>query len=470
MARKQTRPLPSSGVKLDGGISSPSKSEHPGSGMGIIYGIAWGFRIGSNYSPVGIYVGLTTGSAEDRFRGHLKKAKKLNYSIGKVNGKKRSVITGTSQKDKLTDDDEHETRLFHTALRTSMGPTSKNVNPSKEYRFLTVLAEVNLFDMGATERYFIKKHNSFSKSFQGKSYTEIIDQYQNRSKIGFNSTIGNSEGSIMKSGRGVDGYLLTQAAVKFIEGGRGSIQSPRLPSLRSKIKLPLSKDLAINVRQVLEYFAPEGRGYKNHLEKNLVPTAGVETIDQLGKPKSLVRNDSSTSIDKIKEYLNTMGYFYNEGTTTINQGARSPLVELFVKDAPEITAVVSKENKSAFASLLKSNKFAEEGILILQLITSGNSKLAQVKLKELMKRHPGIFYSKTFNTFQKTLRQEFNDPDFTLPPEFINKMQSKSVNAFLNDLEVNNYIKEKGFTEEQINKAKEKTNRKVGLVEPIKFT
>lgn len=469
MARKQTRPLPSGGLKLDGGISSPSISEHPASGMGVIYGISWGFRIGSTYSPVGIYVGLTTGSAEDRFRGHLKKAKKLRYSVGTINGKRRSIIEGAAPTDKQKDDDEHETRLFHTALRTAMGRSAKNISPSKEYRYLTVLAEVNLFDMGATERYFIKKYNSFNKSFEGKSYTEIIDQYQNRSKLGFNSTIGNSEGSIMKSGIGVDGFLLTQAAVKFIENGRGSIQSPRLPSLRSKIKLPLSKDLAVNIRQVLEYFAPEARGYKNHLEKNLVPTANVDIIDQLGAPANLVRNDSSTSMDKIREYLNTMGYFYNAGTTTINQGARAPLVELFVRDAPEIKAVLSKENKPAFAQLLRSNKLAQEGILVLRLATSGKTDLAKEELKKIMLRHPGIFFQKAFNTIQKTLRQVFNDPDLTIPPDFVNKMQNKSIKSFLDDLEIRNFIKSRGYTEEQINKAREGSNRKLGLEEPIKF-
>jgi hypothetical protein len=79
-----------------------------------------------------VLIGSSLGLTRVKILRPLKKAKKLNYSIGTVNGKKRSVITGTSQKDKLIDDDEHETRLFHTALRTSMGPTSKNISPSKE--------------------------------------------------------------------------------------------------------------------------------------------------------------------------------------------------------------------------------------------------------------------------------------------------------------------------------------------------
>jgi len=298
----------------------------PQFGKGLIYSIQWGFRLdkSTNYAARGEYVGLTANSAQERFMSHMAKVKSLSYS-------RKGIIKGAGK----TDGANRMPRLFYVAFRTSIGRKSY-ISPNKAYRFISVLEEVNLFDLANSEIQNISKLQTYDQSITSKSYSrysDIIEEVKGRvgTTIGFNSSRGGEGNKLVKGSATPDEVVM--AAFYFITEGRGTE-----PGMRAEVGI-LGINLADDINAVFKYFknknsyeklnarkpthnknknAPsEKTSLEKHLDKlglSYVRTGDGKVKGEISKKTQVINaflrvstgaelNLSSFSIDKFISYL-----------------------------------------------------------------------------------------------------------------------------------------------------------------------
>jgi hypothetical protein len=389
----------------------------PERGKGIIYSIEWGFRIdkSNNYSVTGEYVGLTSNSASERFFTHMQSAKRLSYGYGVIDGKKASIIGGST---KEADDETSQPKLFYIPFRTAMGPNAKNINPNQTYKYLSVIDHVNLFDLAYTEYINItqrrKTYNPSDGGYAG--YADLVRRAANSGggKIGFNSSTGGEGNKINKGGMGYAALTdreMIMAAFYFITEGRGS------GSLRGKVGITGSL-LADDIARVFLYFKDKAEGYEKMgnqaktIVGNLVKVNGepkkilIKRIDALGI--QYFKTTGGGKISKKERLINTV-IKYGTGAGSEVSISRWD-IQNFVNAADEITDYVDQKR----------------GINLLVFDVddprSQRKIIKSIKDQTFMIKNLGIRIG--LGLLVKKIRKELNQPGFKLPPEIFKAVDS----------------------------------------------
>lgn len=450
------------------GASGFSISNRPDRGKGIIYSIQWGFNVGNNYATTGEYVGLSTNSAKERFITHMEAAKAYSYGYAKnADGRVRSFIGRGGKK---TDGDRIPPKLFYTAAKTAMGPTNKSIDPTKAYRFVTVLAHVNLFDLGATERAAIKMRKTFDTRFVGKAYDDIISQFAINSgasqKLGFNSTEGNAEGSKIKSRQDLTQRDLVAAAAYFIDEGRGSNKSVPygLPSLRSQAEIK-GIDLVDDIRNTFKYFLGLLKSKPEQIDK----AGAIDNLIGVGKSKKDGSKTNAIGAKTVQSELNKLGFNYKSGQLKISDKERAINIMINLSGTRKNQPLgLSKANIKDIVALFDSEEFTTnpKSNLVIELLTSGNKKdIAKAKtiIKGILKNEiKDIYIKKAIYAIQATMRKITGDKDFEIPDSVFEKAKKDGLENFIRNLNNNETLKR--LTGSDILEKEQKRNmKKYGL-------
>lgn len=432
-----------------------SIANRPDRGKGLIYSIQWGFNVGNKYAARGEYVGLTTQSARERFYTHMKAAGKLAYNYTDIDGQRRSSI---SISDAKTDGDQKSPRLFYTAMRTAMGPSKKNIGPMQAYRFITVIAHVNLFDLAATERAAISARRTFETSFTGKSYTDIINDYGIKSggpqKLGFNSSPGFGEGSKIKTRRDLKRTDLVAAASYFIDEGRGSGRAPYgLGSLRPEIGIK-GADLVGDILNIFRYFGgalpnkPDpideaGPNTKNLLIKGVGRTQIEEELKKLG-----IRYSNLGQVE-VSEKEKAVNILINHSAA----GNRSPLN-------------VSRDNLKQLVDFLDSPKFKENpnAKLIISLLGTSKKNITKAGriIKNLIKENKiPLFHDQAVYAIESGIRKMKGNENFKMPSEAFELANKIGIEKFVRDMLDHPFLK--AINEDQLKRQQKTSMKKYGL-------
>jgi hypothetical protein len=382
----------------------------PERGKGIIYSIEWGFRVdkGNNYSVTGEYVGLTSNSAAERFFSHMQSAKRLKYGYGVIDGKKASIIGGSTTK---ADDSASQPKLFYIPFRTAMGPTAKDIHPNETYKYLSVIDHVNLFDLAYTEHINItqrrKTYNSSDGGYSG--YADLVRRAANTGggKIGFNSSTGGEGNKINKGGMGYAALTnreIIMAAFYFITEGRGSGGG----SLRNKVGITGSL-LADDISRVLLYFRDKAIGYEkmgtqaSKIANNLVKINGepkknlIRIIDELGI--QYFKTTGGGKVSKKEKLINTV-IKYGTGAGSEVSISRWD-IQNFINAADKIKGLVNQNKGINLLVFDVDDKRSEKKIIRL------------IKDQKFMIKNLGV--SIGLGLLQERIRKELKQPDFIIP-------------------------------------------------------
>jgi len=437
------------------GSANFSISNRPDRGRGIVYSIQWGFNIGNRYATTGEYVGLTSQSAKERFFTHMQAAGKYGYNYADVDGKRRSVISKSSSK---TDGDKDPPRLFYTAMRTAMGPSKKNLDPMKAYRFVTTIAHVNLFDLAVTERAAIKARKTFDTRFSGKSYTDIINDFGIKSgggqKLGFNSSPGFGEGSKIKTRRDLKRVDLVAAAAEFIKDGRGSGATPyNLGSLRTEIGIK-GADLVEDILNTLKFFSGRLKGAK------------PEDIDKLGpNTEKLVRNAGRT---QIEEELNKLGIKYSKlGKVDIGEKARALNIMINHSGSQSKSGLsVNRQVMKGIVNFFDSPAFSQSTNAQVLVTVLGTNKRSITKAKPALQKLitedlKYVFIDNALYAIQTNIRKIKGNENFTLDKSAFEKAKKVGIENFVRNMLDEPFFK--SVDPEELKKQRTKSMKKYGL-------
>jgi len=283
MARPNTKPPIRGGVPRSPASVIPI-DKIPDLGRGIIYQIKWGFSIGGNFTRHGLYVGLTSKAAMERFRTHDKDAKKYKFNPYNQDLKQSTVSPST--------------RLLYTLMRTSQGESRDTLYP-EQYRYMAVLKEPNLFDLAYEEKKALNNYKTLSPAGTYNGYQDIVRKAkQGSNPFGLNSADAGS-GNPINAGRQTYGGSkelgqkeFVMAAFLFILEGRGA-KNPGRYNINYK-------DLAQDIVNVLQFFMQTTEPYESinknyhktvsrlYLKKDFTPTKNlINTIKKLGLSYSI---------------------------------------------------------------------------------------------------------------------------------------------------------------------------------------
>jgi hypothetical protein len=450
------------------GASSFSISSRPDRGKGVIYSIQWGFNVGNQYATTGEYVGLTTNSAKERFITHMEAAKAYSYGYAKnADGRVRSFIGRGGKK---TDGDRIPPKLFYTAAKTAMGPTNKSIDPTKAYRFVTVLAHVNLFDLGATERAAIKMRKTFDTRFVGKAYDDIISQFAINSgasqKLGFNSTEGKAEGSKIKSRQDLTQRDLIAAAAYFIDEGRGSNKSVPygLPSLRSDAEIK-GIDLVEDIRNTFRYFL----GLLTSKPEQIDKAGAIDNLIGLGKSKEDGSKTSAIGAKTVEKELNKLGFSYKSGQVKIEDREKAINIMINFSGTQKNSPLpLTKANIKDIVALFDKESFRNnpKAILVIQLLSSGDKRklkqAAEIIESLLQNEIKEIYIESAIHAMEETFRKTSGNKDFKIPTSEYAKARKMGLERFIRGLSNNESLKKLVGTD-ILEKEQKRNMKKYGL-------
>jgi hypothetical protein len=314
-----------------------------------------------------------------------------------------------------------------------MGPSKKLLSPLKAYRYVTVIAHVNLFDLAATERAAINARKTYQKDFSGRSYTDIINDYNMKGgggKVGFNSTEGRGEGSKIKTRRDLTRRDLVAAASYFISEGRGSGYAPyNLRSLRYDVGIK-GADLVEDIYNTFIYFKGKGS-----VKPDPIDQAGPGTINLLnaGKPE-------------IQKNLKMLGINYTKlGKVDIGEKERGINILINVSGESGNAFGVSKSNIKGIVNFLDKDQDPKAKTIISLVGSKSKTKEASSVIKEIIKENSqNLFIGKALRVIEASFRKIKGNENFRFPKEvYANAGAGKiALEQFVNDL-VNNPLLEK---------------------------
>jgi hypothetical protein len=273
----------------------------PQFGKGIIYSIEWGFRLtkGSVYQARGEYIGLTHASAKQRYFTHMDKASQLGFLYD--NEKQSSAVTGSTSKG--------DSKLMYVSMRTSMGFKGK-VKLNTDYRQVSVISEVNLFDLAHEEQKYISKYGTYDPGIgQLNSYRDVITLAKTKKKLGFNYSEG-GESSKINTGRFITEREVVAAAYYFIKEGRGSEIG-----MRMEIGIK-GENLADDIDRVFKYFKSRS-GYEK-----------MNASRPHHNRKQAAKEGKTTT--RLENTLNELGLSYTKTGKVKVDGDKLKIVDMFL--------------------------------------------------------------------------------------------------------------------------------------------
>lgn len=395
--------------------------DSPERGKGIVYSIEWGFRVdkANSYTATGEYIGLTSSSAAGRFLTHLQAAKRLRYGYGIIDGRRASVISGTVQKD----GDISMPKLFYIPLRTSMGPSGKNVYPNQTYKYMSVIDHVNLFDLAYTEIKNISKAGTFSPSSGAyNGYADLVRKAAKVGRVGFNSSPGGEGNKINTGGLGYNEIThreLIMAAFYFILEGRGA------GPLRQSIGIK-GASLATDITRVFKYFRDDATGYER---------MGPKTQK---KVKYLMNQDGEPS-KHLEKMISQLGIEYFKTTSGGKISKKEKLINTVIRYGLGSEVSISKWDLQKFIAKtdtmngLKSEK-AGIDLLVFNVEDPRQRKTIIKKIKSQKFMFKALGRRRALGFLTKSIRETTGDPEFEIDKKIWHQADSdldKAIKDFL---------------------------------------